>query len=112
MVDNEEMRQYMVAPKPYKKGPEEVGLFATRSPVRPNPLGMTTVPVLDIDRKNGLVKIAFIDAENGTPIVDIKPYHGIDRVRDVHVPEWCSHWPEWYEDSAEFDWAEEFENAC
>jgi tRNA-Thr(GGU) m(6)t(6)A37 methyltransferase TsaA len=111
LVDDPEMRSYLVSPKPYKKGPEEVGLFATRSPVRPNPIGVTTVPVISTDLGEGLIRIAFIDAEDGTPVVDIKPYYGMDRVRDLKVPRWCSHWPQWYEYAANFDWEAEFENA-
>ncbi len=111
LLDNEEMRSFLVSPKPYKKGPDEVGVFATRSPVRPNPIGVTIVPVLGINSKEGIIHIAFIDAEDGTPVVDIKPYYGMDRVKQVKVPAWCSHWPQWYEDSATFDWEAEFENA-
>ncbi len=60
----------------------------------------------------GGIYVAYIDAEEGTPIIDIKPYHpATDRIRDVQVPEWCDHWPKWYEDSAEFDWQAEFVNA-
>jgi len=111
LLDNEEMRSIVVSPKPYKKGPEKVGIFATRSPVRPNPIGVTTVSVLGIDLEQGIIRIAFIDAEEGTPVVDIKPYYGMDRVKQVTVPGWCSHWPKWYEESASFDWEDEFENA-
>jgi hypothetical protein len=35
----------------------------------------------------------------------------MERVKEYHVPSWCSHWPRWYEDAADFDWAGEFENA-
>ena len=110
-LDNEEMRKYTVAPKPYKQGPDEIGLFATRSPVRPNPLAVTIVPLIDVARDEGLLRVAYVDAENGSPVIDIKPYYGIDRVRDITVPSWCAHWPSWYEDAAIFDWEAEFENA-
>jgi tRNA-Thr(GGU) m(6)t(6)A37 methyltransferase TsaA len=110
-LDSREMRAVRVVPKPYKKGPDSVGVFATRSPVRPNPIAVTTVSVLGMDIENGCVDIAFIDAEDGSPVLDIKPYYGMDRVRTLTVPDWCSHWPQWYEDSAEFDWEAEFENA-
>jgi tRNA-Thr(GGU) m(6)t(6)A37 methyltransferase TsaA len=110
-LDNREMRKYTVAPKPYKQGPDEIGLFATRSPVRPNPLAVTIFPLIDVDQDEGLLRVAYVDAENGSPVIDIKPYYGIDRVRDVTVPSWCGHWPSWYEDAAIFDWEGEFENA-
>lgn len=111
-VDSEEYRSFTTCEMPYKQGPAEIGIFATRSPLRPNPIGLTVVAVLNIDYDRGIVYIPYIDAEDGTPILDIKPYHpSTDRVRAVSVPDWCRHWPQWLEDSATFDWAAEFENA-
>lgn len=111
-VDNDEYRKIVSCPKPYKKGPDEIGVFATRSPVRPNPIGVTAVSILDIEQENGIIQIPFIDAEDKSPIIDIKPYHpATDRIKTVSVPAWCAHWPKWYEDSATFDWPGEFENA-
>ncbi len=108
----DEYREIVECDKPYKAGPEKLGIFATRSPVRPNPILLTSVAVMEIDRERGIVRIPYIDAEDGTPILDIKPYHPCsDRIREVAVPAWCAHWPQWYEDSATFDWAAEFENA-
>ncbi len=46
------------------------GVFATRSPTRPNPLGMTTVRLLEASR--GTLYVRGLDALHGTPIVDIK----------------------------------------
>ena len=111
LLDSEKMRSAVKVGKPYKKGPEELGIFATRSPMRPNPIAMTLVPVTWVDREAGLLGIAYIDAEQGTPVLDVKPYYGMERVRTYRVPGWCSHWPEWYEEAADFDWAGEFENA-
>lgn len=111
-LDEPEYRGLVVADKPYKEGPPQVGIFATRSPARPNPIAVTPVPVLGIDHDDGVVRIAYIDAEPGSPIVDLKPYFpAVDRVRDVATPEWCAAWPQWYEDSATFDWGAVFENA-
>ncbi len=47
------------------------GVFATRSPDRPNPLGLHRVTVLEIDRNR--VKVGPIEAIDGTPVVDLKP---------------------------------------
>jgi len=48
------------------------GVFATRSPLRPNPIGLTTV---ELRRREGLdLHVRGIDMLNGTPILDIKPY--------------------------------------
>jgi tRNA-Thr(GGU) m(6)t(6)A37 methyltransferase TsaA len=111
-LDTPEYRSVMVAEQPYRNAPAELGIFATRSPLRPNPICLSTAVLLSVDRTSGLVSIAYIDAEDGTPILDIKPYHpSSDRIRDVQLPEWCRHWPEWYEESGEFNWEAEFVNA-
>jgi tRNA-Thr(GGU) m(6)t(6)A37 methyltransferase TsaA len=49
-----------------------MGVFATRSPDRPNPIGLHRVTVLHIDRGRAL-KIAPLEAIDGTPVIDIKP---------------------------------------
>ena len=54
------------------------GVFATRSPVRPNPIGLVTVRVVRID--GNVLWVRGLDALNGTPILDIKSYsEGFDR---------------------------------
>jgi tRNA-Thr(GGU) m(6)t(6)A37 methyltransferase TsaA len=50
----------------------ETGVFATRSPDRPNPIGLHPVTILEIDPSRG-IKVAPIEAIDGTPVVDIKP---------------------------------------
>jgi tRNA-Thr(GGU) m(6)t(6)A37 methyltransferase TsaA len=73
-----------------------LGVFACRSPVRPNPIGLTTAEILDVDRVKGEVEIVDIDAFDGTPVLDLKAYFpSCDRVRDVRVPQWAVDWPEW-----------------
>jgi len=49
-----------------------VGLFATRSPHRPNPVGVTTVRLLE--RQGNILKVKGLDAIDGTLVIDIKPY--------------------------------------
>lgn len=96
-------------PRPYRKAPESLGVFATRSERRPNPLLLSVVQVTGIDVESGTIDLAWIDAEDGSPVLDIKPYHpAVDRVRDVKVPAWCQHWPQALEESADFPWQEEF----
>jgi tRNA-Thr(GGU) m(6)t(6)A37 methyltransferase TsaA len=63
-----------------------VGVFATRSPVRPNPLGMAVVK-LEGQVKNVLI-VTGLDALNGTPVLDIKPYLPGDSVAKIKVPDW------------------------
>ncbi|MDA1234450.1 MAG: tRNA (N6-threonylcarbamoyladenosine(37)-N6)-methyltransferase TrmO [Acidobacteria bacterium] len=50
----------------------EMGVFATRSPDRPNPVGLHRAQVLSIDEK-GWIEVRALEAIDGTPIVDIKP---------------------------------------
>lgn len=111
-LDDPIYRQMMVADKPYVLGPDTVGVFATRSPARPNPIALTAVPVLSIDQEAGVIRVAYIDAEDGSPVLDLKPYlPAVDRIRTTSSPAWCADWPEWYEDSATFDWGAVFANA-
>ena len=109
--DNAKDRQVLQCEQPYQKAPASVGIFATRSPLRPNPIALTIVPIINI-AEDGKIYLPYIDAEDGSPIIDLKPYHpATDRVRDLEVPDWCRHWPQWYEDSASFDWEAELINA-
>lgn len=50
------------------------GVFSLRSPVRPNPLALALVQILDIDVHSGHIAIEATDALDGTALVDIKPY--------------------------------------
>jgi len=107
--DSPEMRNILEAPKPYKKSPDVMGIFATRSPVRPNLIALSTVQVISIDYEKGIIGIAYIDANDGTPLLDIKPYTpSLDRVEKPVVPTWCKHWPMSLEQSGHFDWENEF----
>ena len=58
-------------------GNRRMGVFATRSPYRPNPIGLSSVTLTDVvmDEKNGpLLYVTGADLMDGTPILDIKPY--------------------------------------
>lgn len=107
--DNEEARSVLETPKPYQKAPDVMGIFATRSPVRPNPIGLSTVEIIGIDYEKGLIQIGYIDANPETPILDLKPYTpSMDKIESCRVPQWCSHWPKSAEESGAFDWESEF----
>lgn len=83
---------------PYENAPR-TGIFATRSPIRPNPIALTTVKVLGVDREKGIINISSIDAFNKTPILGIVPYEPKnDRVKMFSVPKWLEHWPEWVDE--------------
>lgn len=102
-------RSKLVEKSPYKDSPDTLGTFATRSPERPNPIGLTCVYVTYLDCENGIIGLAFIDAEDGTPVLDIKPYTpSFDRVENPIVPRWCETWPENVETSGDFDWSTVF----
>jgi tRNA-Thr(GGU) m(6)t(6)A37 methyltransferase TsaA len=57
------------------------GVFSTRSPHRPNPIGMTIVRLLG--RRKNILDVAGIDMLEGTPVLDIKPYTSRDSKRGV-----------------------------
>ena len=64
-----------------------VGVFASRSPNRPNPVGKATVRLLQ--RQGNILIVEGLDAIDGTPVIDIKPYlPGNDSVKDAKVPSW------------------------
>lgn len=66
----------------------EVGIFACRCPYRPNPIAVTTVRLVRIEGLELVVE--GLDAVNGTPVIDIKPYTPrMDAaVGEVRVPPW------------------------
>lgn len=51
---------------------QERGLFATRAPARPNPIGLSHVRLLAVE--GSLLRVADLDLLDGTPLLDIKPY--------------------------------------
>ena len=62
-----------------------------------------------VDAENGVVGLYYIDAFDGTQVIDLKPYTpSIDRIENPKTPQWCSHWPKSYEESGNFDWEAEF----
>jgi tRNA-Thr(GGU) m(6)t(6)A37 methyltransferase TsaA len=64
-----------------------MGVFASRSPDRPNPIGKSTVRLLE--RRGNVLKVRGLDAIDGTPVLDIKPYiPGYDSAEDATAPPW------------------------
>jgi tRNA-Thr(GGU) m(6)t(6)A37 methyltransferase TsaA len=101
-MDSEQYRNIMTTELPYAPG-VEAGVFACRSEYRPNPIAVTLMAVLSVDVEAGIVGLPWIDAFDGTPVLDLKPYIPIsDRIRDYQVAEWLADWPEWMEDAAAY----------
>ena len=64
-----------------------VGAFATRTQLRPNPIGMAVVPLLSVN--GARLRVRGLDAIDGTPVLDIKPYlPPYDAPKDVRMPPW------------------------
>ncbi len=71
-----------------RHAPEPRGVFALRSPVRPNPISLHVVRLLGVDETSGRIDIDAIDLLDGSPVVDIKPYFpSIDAVADATTGE-------------------------
>ncbi len=63
------------------------GLLATRSPHRPNPVGKATVKL--VERRDNILRVKGLDAIDGSPIIDIKPYiPEYDSAMDARAPGW------------------------
>jgi tRNA (adenine37-N6)-methyltransferase len=63
------------------------GVFATHSPVRPNPIGVTTVEL--VERVSNELIVKGLDAINGTPVIDIKPFiNEYPNIGSIRTPEW------------------------
>lgn len=70
-----------------------VGVFAARSPIHPNPIGLTLVEL--VRREKNVLWVRGLDAYDGTPVLDIKPYpdweHGqLLVVTDFEIPGWLT----------------------
>ncbi len=62
------------------------GVFALRSPVRPNPISISVARIHAVDVTTGRIDIDATDLLDGTPVVDLKPYRpGIDAIPDAVV---------------------------
>ena len=66
----------------------EVGVFATDSPHRPNPIALTVARLIGVDVEKGVLYVDNIDLYSGTPVIDIKPYTPSRRVEDLRIPRW------------------------
>ena len=77
-------------PKDHNK-PRHVKVLATRMPVRPNPIGVSAVELVTFSAETGEMTVRGLDAVDGTPILDIKPYiPNFDSVPQAAVPQWVA----------------------
>ena len=63
-----------------------LGVFATRTNLRPNPIGLTLVELLKVE--GNTLTVRGLDAFDGTPILDIKPFDSWDTAKNARVPDW------------------------
>ncbi len=63
----------LIVQKP-RHATEPKGVFALRSPARPNPVGLHVARLLALDAGHGLLTLDAIDALDGTAVIDLKPY--------------------------------------
>ena len=63
-----------------------VGIFSQRGKDRPNQIGMTSVRILAVSEDS--LTVQGLDAIDGTPVLDIKPYYPVYDKKDAEVPEW------------------------
>ena len=71
-----------------------VGIFSQRGKDRPNTIGMTSVKLVSFGQNTLTVK--GLDAIDGTPVLDIKPYYPVYDKKDAVVPEWVNRLMEHY----------------
>ena len=90
--DNEEERHTLEVTPRRHPGAPQVGVFASRSPSRPNPIGLCVVKLIKIEECTVTVK--GLDALEGSPIIDVKPYiPRAEAIPEARVPEWTSRGP-------------------
>lgn len=77
--------ELLIHPRGNKLLPK-IGFLATRTPHRPNPIGLTVVKLLR--RRGRRLWVQGLDAWDGTPILDIKPYTKRDAIRRCRIPAW------------------------
>lgn len=73
-LNHETAGSHLTVRPPRLGGNERIGVFASRSPFRPNPLGLSSVRIGSVDALHGIINVLGADLADGTPIYDIKPY--------------------------------------
>ena len=84
-IPDEQRKTLKVHPRGRKDLPL-LGIFATRTKLRPNPIGLTLVELVKVE--GNVLTVRGLDAFDGTPVLDIKPFDHWDTAKDVRVPKW------------------------
>jgi tRNA-Thr(GGU) m(6)t(6)A37 methyltransferase TsaA len=84
-VSDEQRKTLKVHPRGRKDMPL-LGVFATRTMLRPNPVGLTLVELVKVE--GNVLTVRGLDAFNGTPVIDIKPFDSGDNAENAKVPAW------------------------
>ena len=84
-VTSEERKTLKVHPRGREDLPL-LGVFATRTKLRPNPIGLTLVELMKVE--DNVLTVRGLDAFNETPVLDLKPFDFWDMAKDVKVPRW------------------------
>jgi len=84
-IPDEQRKTLKVHPRGRKDLPL-LGIFATRSMLRPNPVGLTLVEL--VKAEGNVLTVRGLDAFDGTSVLDIKPFDSWDMAKDVRVPSW------------------------
>ena len=63
-----------------------IGIFSQRAKDRPNPIGVTACEIVKIE--GNILYVRGLDAINGTPVLDIKPYYPVYDQKTVETPAW------------------------
>jgi tRNA-Thr(GGU) m(6)t(6)A37 methyltransferase TsaA len=84
-VTSEQRKTLKVHPRGRQDMPL-TGVFATRTMLRPNPIGLTLVELVKVD--GNVLTVRGLDAYDATPVLDIKPYDFWDMAENAKVPDW------------------------
>lgn len=84
-ISSEERKTVKVHPRGRRDMPL-LGVFATRTKLRPNPIGLTLVEL--VKAEGNVLTVRGLDAFNETPVLDIKPFDFWDTAKDAKVPWW------------------------
>jgi tRNA-Thr(GGU) m(6)t(6)A37 methyltransferase TsaA len=84
-ISDEQRKTLKVHPRGRRDLPL-LGVLATRTMLRPNPIGLTLVELVKVE--GNVLTVRGLDAFDGTPVLDVKPFDSWDMAKDARVPQW------------------------